>query len=131
MCRRRLLFEALFGVALILVAARLLTGCAPAREAAIETSLGALNAARDGFVVMDADFQRRIVEEADSEAAARVALVAYRAKRQELVQAFELGYTAVALAAVTVGPERERNLVAAAGHVLRIYQLIRKLVEGG
>lgn len=73
---------------------------ASARQTAINTSFGAVNAARDGFAAWDADHQAVLVSHATDAISGQAALDAYRAKRAPVVTLFETAYHAIALLAL-------------------------------
>jgi hypothetical protein len=89
-------------ISLIGVMAFLLSACPgpDAKQKALQTSLTALNAARDGFLAWDKNHQQKIVDEATSLEAGKAALAAYRAKREPVTQAFVVAYSALAVAAL-------------------------------
>jgi len=108
----------------------LLAACgASAREKALHTALVGLDAARSGFVAWDAQHQDAIVEayRAKPYEEGRGALLAYRGRRDLVVQAFVVAYSAVAVAALDNTPAK---LVEAARAVQAAYDLILKLKGG-
>ena len=70
------------------------------QQAVLRDSLATLNAARDGFIVWDDVHQGMIVRSATSLEDGKRELAAYRAKREVVVRAFELGYKVIATAAL-------------------------------
>ncbi len=75
-------------------------GCGSnSRTTAIQTSLVAVNAARDGFVAYDRQHQIDIADAATSKEEAKAQLQAYRKDRELLLHSFEVVYRALAIAA--------------------------------
>ena len=68
----------------------------------LTTALGATNAARDTFVSWDKQHQLDLVAAATTEEAAKAELELYRAKRQQVVRAFTVAYSAIAAAATAL-----------------------------
>jgi hypothetical protein len=97
-----------------------------AKQKALQTSLTALNAARDGFVVWDKHHQEKIVENATSLEQGKAALAAYRAKRAPVEQGFVIAYSALAVAALEKSAEMILEAVLAAKEV---YKLIKILTD--
>lgn len=69
------------------------------REKALNTSLLAVNSARDGFMVYDLKEQEAIVERATSLESGKAELVAYRERRAKVIRAFVVAYLAIGVAA--------------------------------
>jgi hypothetical protein len=123
-----------------LLATFILLGCsADQHQKALRTSLTALNAAADGFIAFDADYQRTIVERAvkrakeqnlspaEGAAQAKADLAAYRERRDMVLEAFGIAYAALAAAALEPSPEL---LIEAAMAARRVYELYQRLRGG-
>lgn len=83
---------------------------------ALGTAIVATNAARDQFTEWDKQHQLDIVDRATTREQATGGLKAYRQKRQKVIQAFTVAYTAMASAAVLVplvqaGVRKDRDLI--------------------
>lgn len=101
------------------------TACGPsARQTALQTSLTALNAARDGFVQWDKQKQTKIVADAKTLDDGKAALKTYRAKRGPIVEGFTVAYSALALAALD---DNMARLAEAANTAAALYKLIKDL----
>ena len=97
-----------------------------AKQKALQTSLTALNAARDGFVVWDKNHQQKIVDEATSLEQGKAALAAYRAKRAPVEQGFVVAYSALATAAL----ERSAAMILEAALAAKeVYKLVKLLTK--
>jgi nitrogen fixation/metabolism regulation signal transduction histidine kinase len=94
----------------------------------LRTTITALNAARDGFVVWDRQHQHEIVERASSRDQATTELEQYRAKREVVSTGFAVAYRAVAVAATSADQKSLDTALAAAGE---LYEAIKKLMGGG
>lgn len=73
---------------------------ANARETALTRTLDSLNAAHAGFVEFDKDHQNRIVEQAENYEDGAADLARYRVRREPVLRAFVVAYSAVAAAAI-------------------------------
>jgi hypothetical protein len=112
-------------VVLILLA---VASCGPdAKQKALKYSLTGLNAARDGFVVWDASHQQKIVEDATSLEGGKLALATYRSKRESVLHAFNLAYSAIAVAALDPSTEMLMEALKAAREV---YLLVKTFTDG-
>jgi len=77
------------------------SGCGPSsRDKTLSTTLLSVNAARDGFIEWDKQYQESIVDAATSLEDGRDKLLAYREDRDVVLRAFEIAYRAIALAAI-------------------------------
>jgi hypothetical protein len=65
----------------------------------IQTSLVAVNVARDGFTAWDLQHQSAIVDAASSRDEAEQKIAAYKAARDPVIAGFEIAYRALAMAA--------------------------------
>lgn len=100
----------------LLILLALVSACgASGRQKTLRATLIGLNATRDAFVVWDAGHQSALVDKAASKDEAEAALITYRTKREPLVRRLELGYRALATAAVleNEGPSLQAALEAA------------------
>lgn len=82
----------------------------------LATSLAATNAARDQFLAWDKAHQLELVDGSTTKDEAEAKLAAYRMKRQPVLKAFTLAYTAIGAAAATIplvdkGIKREFDLI--------------------
>ena len=94
------------------------------KQKALQTSLTALNAARDGFLAWDKNHQQKIVDEATSMEQGKAALAAYRSKREPVVQGFVVAYSALAVAAL----ERSAAMILEAALAAKeVYSLVKML----
>ncbi len=98
----------------------------PAHEKALSYSLGALNAAREGFIAWDAAHQETLAESGTVEEA-EAALRAYRKEREKVLLGFVVAYQA--LAAASLDPSLDM-LAEAAQAVRTAYDLFRTLKGG-
>jgi hypothetical protein len=98
-----------------------LSGCgASARERAIKTAFLATNAARDGFVMFDAQHQLEIVDKAQTKEEGAAALATWRSQRDSVVSLFVVTYYAISAAATfTDDPKTLASLLETA-HRLKI-----------
>lgn len=103
-----------------------LTACPgpDARQKALQTSLVALNAARDGFLSWDGNHQQQIVREATSLENGQAALSEYRTRRESVVQGFTVAYSALAAAALE---KSAAMILEAATAAKEVYTLIKML----
>jgi len=69
-----------------------------ARERVLRTTFSSINAARDGFVVYDAQRQQQIVADAKTLEEGKAAFVVYRQSREHVLVLFEGVYHALATA---------------------------------
>lgn len=113
-------------VATLIAFVIVLAACgATARERTLRTTLVAVNAARDGFVTYDATRQQSIVDGADTLEAGRAELVAYRKRREPIVEAFATSYRALAIAAVLhADPASLANVLDAARRLLELLEAL-------
>jgi hypothetical protein len=95
-----------------------------AKQKALQTSLTALNAARDGFVAWDKQHQEKIVENATSLEQGKAALATYRAKRAPVEQGFVVAYSALAAAALEKSAEMILEAALAAKEVYKLVKLL-------
>jgi hypothetical protein len=111
---------------LILVLLLALPACPgpDSKQKALQTSLTALNAARDGFVAWDKSHQQKIVDGATSLEQGKAALAAYRAKREPVEQGFVVAYSALAVAALE---KSAAMILEAALAAKEVYTLIKLL----
>jgi hypothetical protein len=111
-----------------LVILAMVAACGPdAKQQALKYSLTGLNAARDGFVVWDANHQQKIVDDATSLEQGKQALADYRAKREKVLQSFTVAYSALAVAALDPSAEM---LVEALAAATEVYKLIKTFTDG-
>lgn len=85
-------------------------------EATLQTSLSAVNGARDVFFAWDKSHQEEIVESSLTQTQARDRLSEYREKQARVVQSFTVAYSTISAAAallplVEAGEAEERELV--------------------
>lgn len=77
------------------------SGCGPsARDKTLSATLLSVNAARDGFVEWDKQYQESIVDAATSLEEGKDKLLAYREDRDIVLRAFEVAYRTIAVAAI-------------------------------
>ncbi len=113
---------------IVIVLLALAAACGPnAKQQALKYSLTGLNAARDGFVVYDANHQQKIVDDATSLDQGKQALADYRAKREKVLQSFTVAYSALAVAALDPSAEM---LVEALSAATEVYKLIKTFTGG-
>lgn len=106
----------------------LLVACGPgAKQRALDTTLSTLNLARDTFQAFDTARQNAIVERAETKAEAEANIAAWREKRDKVVQAFVIAYSALALASLEPTVE---NLATAAMHAKAVYDAVKELRGG-
>jgi hypothetical protein len=114
-----------FQIASFALLAALLIACGPnAREKTITTTLTTVNAARVAFVVWDDKTQDQIIDHAASEETGQAQLDAHRKKRDELVQAFEAVYYAIAVAATDKEDQNVANMLSAAARLYQAYKTV-------
>lgn len=102
--------------------------CGPnAKQKALSYTVTGLNAARDGFVIWDANHQQKIVDDATSLGEGQAALTAYRAKREAVLQAFTVAYSALAVAALDPSAAM---LLEALNAAKEVYKLVKDLSGG-
>ncbi len=88
--------------ALLLLVLCALAACgASQREKTIKATLATTNTVRDEFIALDSKAQMLIVETATTREEGVSRLLAYRAKRDVIVQGFAIVYKAIATAATT------------------------------
>jgi hypothetical protein len=97
-----------------------------AKQKALQTSLTALNAAREGFVAWDKNHQQKIVDDATSLDQGKAALAAYRTKRAPVEQGFVVAYSALAVAALE---KSAAMILEAALAAKEVYGLIKILTK--
>jgi len=90
------------------------------RQKALSYSLMGLNAARDGFVTYDAERQQRIVAESTSLRQGKQALYAYRVRRQRVLRAFVVAYSALSVASLDPSVEMLAEALIAAKDVYKL-----------
>lgn len=117
-------------VSLFLVMIAITPGCSgpTKRTRTLQTTLTAVNAARDGFVAWDRQHQHELVEKATTKDAANQAIDAYHKKREPITTSFEIVYRAVAMAATQTD---ELSMQAALAKAGELYDAIKKLMGGG
>lgn len=76
----------------------LAVGCVSARQKTLEITYGSLNAARDSYVVLDMEAQRLIASQPKPVEDLQAEVLAYRARRIFVIEAFMVAYSAVAAA---------------------------------
>ncbi len=87
-------------VCLALFAASTMAACSGGqRKDTLRATVISVNAARDGFTTWDGEHQQRIVEVSTSREAAETSLHEYRDKRSTVINAVEVTYRALAMAA--------------------------------
>jgi hypothetical protein len=115
--------EVFAGVFLLFVLA--LAGCGPgARGKALRSTLRTVDTARAAFVVWDDKMQAQIVDEATSLDEGRAKLAAHRAKRDDLVAAFEAAYRMLAAAIAEPDDDRGAAVVVAVASLWTAYEKI-------
>lgn len=82
----------------------------------LATSLAATNAARDQFLAWDKAHQLELVDGSTTKDEAQAKLAAYRMKRQPMLKAFTMAYTAIGAAAAMLplidkGIKKEFDLI--------------------
>lgn len=97
------------------------------RERTIRASLITVNELRDAFVTLDGKLQLAIVDTAKTREEGSARLAAYRTRRDELVEAFELAYRSIAIAATV--DDGTKSLAAALEAMRRVESLVNKLKE--
>ena len=114
--------EAFVGVFLLFVFA---LGCGPgARGKALRSTLRTVDAARVAFGAWDDHMQAKIVDEATSLDEGRAKLAAHRAKRDDLVAAFEAAYRVLAAAIADPDEDRSAAVVVAVASLWTAYEKI-------
>lgn len=106
---------------LVLVAA-----CGATRAKTLRTTLAGVDATAAGFETWDGEHQLALVGQAETRDAAEAELVAYRARREVVVTAFEAAYRALAVAALDPDAGSIAPAVAAAQTVFQLVQQIRR-----
>lgn len=110
---------------LALAVVMMLGACgATARQRALDTTLAALDAARDGFVAYDSAKQAAIVDAAITKEAGVSALAAWREKRTAVVELFLVAYSALAAACLDA---TQATLQEAAFAAARAYDAVKHL----
>lgn len=106
----------------------LVAACGPgAKQRFLDTSLKSLNAAMSGVEAWDETEQKRIVDRATSFDEGQAQLTAHRERRQKIVKAATLAYSALALVAIEPEPA---NFAAASAAVVHFVQLVREFTGG-
>ncbi len=111
-----------------LLFACLLLGAACNKDQRVNTihaSIVALDAARDGFVQWDHDHQMSIVDAATSREEGAAKLAAYRKKRQDVLDGFQIAYRALALAATQTDDPSLKAALDEAGKLLLLITQLR------
>ncbi len=101
-------------------------GCGASREKTLNTTLTAVNAAREGFMAWDEAHQTAIVERATSLESGRAELVAYREKQAKVVHAIVTAYVTIGLAASGDG-----SLQALVSAMVNLKREVDALMKGG
>jgi hypothetical protein len=101
--------------------------CSGCPNKSLQVGLASLNAARDGFVAYDAKHQSDIVDAAKSLEEGKASLAEYRTKREPLIQAFAVAYSALAAAALD---DTEARLAEAGKTAIEVYRLVKELMGG-
>lgn len=100
--------------------------CGPtAKQRALNTALAGMNAAMDGFLAWDEAHQQAIVDGQGDPEEKEQRIADYRAKREKVVQAFVLAYSALAAAAADQTVEK---ILEAANAAEAAYQLLKSLM---
>jgi hypothetical protein len=111
-----------------LLAFVLAVACGPgAKQRFLDTSLKSLNAAMSGVEAWDETEQQRIVDRATSFEEGQAQLATHRERRQRIIKAATLAYSALALVAIEPEPA---NLAAASAAVVQFVQLVREFTGG-
>lgn len=97
---------------------------AQSREKTLKTTFVGVNAAREGFLVWDRAQQTKIVDEATTFEDGRRDLLIYAERRAPVVEAFNVAYQAIALAALD--PDAA-NLDEAVVQAKLLFESIKKL----
>lgn len=109
---------------LLVATTLLIVGCEGARQKTLRVSLTSLNAAREGFIAWDLRKQGNIVEAATSLEDGQTKLDEYRKRRERVVEAFTIAYSALAAAAL----DPSANMLIEAAKVAKdLYDLIKEL----
>lgn len=86
------------------------SGFSEKAQHSLATALVATNQARDVFTAYDLEHQKGLVESAHGDAtAAAQAVASYRAKRQPVLKAFALAYSAIAAASTALAAARSQS----------------------
>jgi phosphatidylserine decarboxylase len=111
--------------AAIVILALVLAACgASARERTIKTTFVGLNAARDGFIVWDAEYQKNVVNNATSYEVGKAALTEYRNRREIVVRSLAAAYRAIAAAAIE---QSDADAAAAVAAAIEFYHAVEQL----
>lgn len=112
---------------LLVFAGLVMCGCgASARERTIKATLVATNTVRDDFITLDGKAQMMIVDTATTREEGVSRLLAYRAKRDVIVQGFAVVYKAIATAATTSGDPSVATMLDAARKLQAAIAAIRE-----
>ncbi len=103
---------------LILLVSLLVACGATQREQTIKATLATVNEARDAFVVLDNSAQQAIIAIAPSYERGLAALLAYRKRREVVVDAFAAAYRAIAMAAAADDSTSVPDMLTAARYVV-------------
>lgn len=116
---------------LLIVLALLVAACGPsARQRALSTTLAALDGAREGFVSFDEITQDKILASIDPQTtsleAAQKKIADYRAKREPVVKAFMIAYSALTTAAINL---KDMSFADAIDRAADLYMAIKEFKE--
>jgi hypothetical protein len=101
------------------------SACGPgAQQRTVKSTFVGLNAARDGFIAWDADYQKNIVGAAADFESGKLVLTDYRERREPVIRALAAAYRAVAAAALDTDDVTVAGALAAA---IEVYQAIELL----
>lgn len=80
----------------------LLVGCMSAQERALKITYASVNAARDSYVVLDMEAQRLIALQPKPTEQLQSDILAYRARRIFVIEAFAVAYASIAAASFDI-----------------------------
>lgn len=96
------------------------------RERTIKATLVAVNESRDAFVLFDRTTQAAIVATAPTYERGAAALVAYRQKREPVVDGFAVVYRAIAIAATVNDDPSVATMIAAAKDIASAWKALKE-----
>lgn len=104
-----------------------LAACGPdARQRTLKSTISGLDTARHAFIALDQASQAVIVETSSSLEEGQRRLGEYRARRQRVVDAFEVAYRAVALASL----DADVNIVEVIAAANALYIAVERFRKG-
>ncbi len=95
------------------------------RTKTIHATIVSVDAARDGFVSWDRQHQLAIVEKATTREQGEAELVAYRLKRESVVDGFRVAYRGLAVAATQTDEPSLKAALAESGKLLTLIANLR------